>query len=132
MGDSIIIDSDVLIDFLRKKPDVVKWFEDNKNKYDFTTTIVNVFELYTGAFKSFNSGDEIKKVSEFLKTMDIFDLTLDCAKEAGKQRANLEKQGNPLESRDILIGAIAITNNLLLKTNNKKHFERIEGLKLAD
>jgi tRNA(fMet)-specific endonuclease VapC len=32
---------------------------------------------------------------------------------------------------DIMIAAIALTNNLLLITNNTKHFQRIKNLKLA-
>ena len=31
---------------------------------------------------------------------------------------------------DILIGATAISNNLTLLTNNTRHFERMQGLKL--
>jgi len=42
--------------------------------------------------------------------------------------AYLKKQGNLIEDADILMASIAVVENLVLITNNIKHFERIEGL----
>jgi tRNA(fMet)-specific endonuclease VapC len=42
--------------------------------------------------------------------------------------AYLKKQGNLIEDADILMASIAIVEDLVLITNNIKHFERIEGL----
>ncbi|MBW1715144.1 MAG: hypothetical protein JRJ77_04850 [Deltaproteobacteria bacterium] len=42
--------------------------------------------------------------------------------------ACLKKQGNLIEDADILMASIAIVEDLVLITNNIKHFERIEGL----
>ena len=132
MENTIIVDSDITIDFFRKNPEIVKWFKENENKFTFATTIINVFELYTGSYKSFNSEEKIKELEDFLMTVKIFYLTLDCAKEAARLRTNLEKSGSIIDIRDLIIGSIAVTNNFPLKTNNKKHFSRIEGLKLVE
>ena len=61
----------------------------------------------------------------------ILPFTKQTSKEAGKQLALLSDEGQQIEFRDILIGANAITERTLLKTNNKKHFSRIKGLELA-
>lgn len=43
----------------------------------------------------------------------------------------LKQQNKMIKFRDIFIAATCIVNNLPLKTFNKKHFERIEGLKFV-
>ena len=58
-------------------------------------------------------------------------LSIESADEGGKQKAILEKKGNIVEFRDILIGSVALMEGFSLKTNNMKHFERIEGLRLV-
>jgi predicted nucleic acid-binding protein len=40
------------------------------------------------------------------------------------------KEGNLIEDADILMAATAIVEELVLITNNIKHFERIKGLKI--
>jgi predicted nucleic acid-binding protein len=47
----------------------------------------------------------------------------------GMLKADLEKIGIRLDDFDLAIAACALANNLILVTNNTKHFERIEGLK---
>ncbi len=39
---------------------------------------------------------------------------------------------NPLDDIDLLIAGIALANHLVLVTRNTRHFERINGLELAD
>lgn len=110
MGDTIIVDTDILVDLLRNNPIIIKWFEEKINKFEFATTIINLFELYVGAYKSVNKDKEIKDILDLIERFTILDFTIECAEEAGKQRAGLEKKGQILESRDILIGSIAIEN----------------------
>jgi predicted nucleic acid-binding protein len=42
----------------------------------------------------------------------------------------LRRQGITIGTSDLLIAGIAIEKNLQLITNNKKHFENIEGLEM--
>ena len=130
MEDTIVVDTDILVDLLRNNSNIIDWFNKNENNFVFATTIINIFELYVGAYKSQNKEKVLKDIDDIIKRFVILDLTIPCSEVAGKQRANLEKNGISIESRDILIGSIAVSNNLPLKTNNKKHFSRIEGLKL--
>ena len=46
--------------------------------------------------------------------------------------ADLRSAGQLIEDADILIAAIALTNDLTLVTNNTAHFSRIAGLQLED
>jgi len=131
MEDRICLDTDILIDLLRNKPEVVSWIKENESKYNFVTTIINAFELFAGAYKSFNPEKKLEDIQELIEKLEILNLSLETVQEAGKQNAMLGEKGIELDFRDIFVGTIALANKIALKTNNKKHFERIDGLKLA-
>ena len=48
----------------------------------------------------------------------------------GKKTAFLKKRGEIIEDMDIMIAATCISNNLILITSNKKHFQRVKGLEV--
>ncbi|MFA4955628.1 MAG: hypothetical protein WC556_01480 [Candidatus Methanoperedens sp.] len=50
----------------------------------------------------------------------------------GKIKVVLINKGDIIDDADIFIAACALTENAILVTNNEKHFERIEGLKLEN
>lgn len=131
MENTVSLDTDILIDILRNDPETIEWFKKNIDNYSFSTSVINLFELYTGAYKSVDADKKIKDIEELSQKLIIIDLKHKDSHLAGKIKALLEEKGMILETRDILIGSIALSNNLHLKTNNKKHFSRIEGLKLV-
>lgn len=49
-----------------------------------------------------------------------------------RQKAMLKTKGNLIDDFDLLIGATAIFNNIILATRNTKDFERIDGIKLIN
>ena len=130
MEDTLCIDTDILADLLRKKENAIKWFKDNEDNSQLATTTINIFELYYGSYRSANPEGSIDAVNNLLKSLTILTLDSKSAQEAGKQLARLTSEGNIIDFKDILIGAIALKSDYSLKTNNRKDFERIDGLKL--
>ncbi len=55
-----------------------------------------------------------------------------CLKVFAQIKTHLKKQGQIVDSFDLLIAATAIANEMVLVTHNTKHFERIEGIILED
>jgi tRNA(fMet)-specific endonuclease VapC len=49
-----------------------------------------------------------------------------------KEKARLRKAGQPVDDFDLLIGATAISNSLILITNNVDHLGRMKGIKIED
>ncbi|MDA8077755.1 MAG: hypothetical protein M0Z79_02340 [Nitrospiraceae bacterium] len=47
-------------------------------------------------------------------------------------RASLAKEGKPIGSMDMLIGAHAVSLGVTLVTNNTREFKQIRHLKVAD
>ena len=49
-----------------------------------------------------------------------------------KEKARLTKEGNIIDDFDLLIGSTAIVNDMILVTNNEKHFERLNNIKVEN
>ena len=60
--------------------------------------------------------------------MPIFNLLSIYAKE----KARLKKSGKILDDFDLLIGATAIANNLILVTENEKHLARMSKINIEN
>ncbi len=134
MGDleyrKICIDSDYLIDVLRKKPETlkeIKKFELEANL--LATTVINSFELYYGAYKT-KSQKHVKLVDELLTNLIVLEWKREFSELAGKIRADLEAQGSVIDFRDIFIGVISLKNDYFLLTRNISYFKRIPNLKI--
>ncbi len=127
----ILIDTSSLIDFLRNNTK-------NKELFDFIylgnikgyLSSITLFELYLGCFRSNNPTAEIEKVDKIKSWFEIVEISDQISFEAAKIISNLEKLGKPIEIRDLLIGACAISKALPLLTQNKKHFQNINNIKL--
>ncbi|BDB98452.1 type II toxin-antitoxin system VapC family toxin [Saccharolobus caldissimus] len=123
------LDSDILIDFLRGKESAVKYVESIIKSSRLATTVINAFELYYGAYK-YNR--DVKKLNEFLQSMEILPFTLDEARKAAEIEANLERRGEVIGLKDVLISSIAISNNCIIVTGNVKHFNKIHDAKVEN
>ncbi len=49
----------------------------------------------------------------------------------GRERGRLRYSGKTVGDFDLLIAASALRHDLTLLTNNRRHFEQIEGLRLV-
>ena len=48
------------------------------------------------------------------------------------EKSRLRKIGNIIDEFDLLIGVTAVYNNMILVTNNTKHFQRIKNINIED
>ena len=94
------------------------------------TSAINAFELYRGAYKSQNQEKNLASVKGLLNSLHILNTDEDSMEVAGKITANLERTGNMMDIRDLLIASIALVNGFGILTNNIKHFNKIKYLKV--
>ncbi len=71
-------------------------------------------------------------IQRFLIPFEIVNFDEKAAMEYGKIKAKLRKIGNIIRELDIQIASIAISNNLILVTNNIKEFAKIENLEFEN
>lgn len=92
---------------------------------------ITVAELKYGVENS-NRPDKNRKVlEEFQDRFSIIPI-FSCLDIYAKEKARLRKSGNILDDFDLLIGASAVFNELVLVTKNTSDFSRIIGVSLED
>jgi predicted nucleic acid-binding protein len=125
------IDSDILIYYLKNHPKIVERFI-NAELDEISTTIINYTELLFGAYKSAKSVENLTRIRQFLDSFTIVQFDKNSAEIFAQLKALLQKNGNNVADMDLLIASICLANNLILVTNNTRHFEKIPDLKLEN
>lgn len=93
---------------------------------------ITVFELRFGAENIENSKKSHKAVDRFIQGLSIIPI-YGCEKKYAEEKVRLRKNGTPMHDEfDLLIAITAIENKLTLVTDNVKHFENFEDLKIEN
>ncbi|RJS84933.1 type II toxin-antitoxin system VapC family toxin [Methanophagales archaeon] len=129
--DGLIVDTDILIDLLRKKDYAVSLIRKLEDEVELATSAINTFELYRGAYKSRNQEKNLASVKGLLNSLCILNTDEDSMEIAGKIIASLERDGNMMDIRDLLIASIALVNGFGILTNNVRHFNKIKHLRVV-
>jgi tRNA(fMet)-specific endonuclease VapC len=100
-------------------------------KYLLDTNIISYYEIISG-LQSIDANKRINEFDKFCKLIDIINLNKSSILASCKIYASLKKSGRLIDDIDILIAGIALSNNLVMVTDNTDHFERIAGLKVKN
>jgi len=129
-----LFDTDCLSNILKKAPSplLIKKLEPLPKGLQFTTSI-NVSEIYFGAYRSRNQEKILKAYEDkVFPNVNILPFDTDSGKIYGRLKALLEKRGLSKSEPDLRIAAIAIQHDMILVTENKRHFMNIPGLNMED
>ena len=124
----MLLDSDVLIDYLRGREPVRTILQELFPAGRLRTNVVSQFELLAGSRQDAQG----RAVTELLAVLKILALDTESAALAGKLKRDLAAAGNDIGMADCLIAGIALANDLPLLTRNRQHFERVPGLRLVE
>ena len=124
-----LIDSDWVIDCLNGIHRVARRF-DELQPYGVGISIVSTAELFDGVYGSMDPEREELVLSEFLSHLEVVRLDEDVCRIFAMERRRLRAVGTPIGDMDLFIGATAIRHGLTLLTNNRRHFERLQGLSI--
>ncbi|MCM1093907.1 MAG: type II toxin-antitoxin system VapC family toxin [Lachnospiraceae bacterium] len=92
---------------------------------------ITFVELIYGAECSNNPVEVHKIVENFCSDIEIVPMS-NSIYEFARQKAILRKEGNLIDDFDLLIASCAIANDMVLVTDNTKHFDRISSVKLQN
>ena len=126
-----LLDTDIVIYSLKGHSAVKKNLERNLHAA-LKISIVTLIELYYGAYKSQKVASNIGKIKRIEDAVEIIALGRESAEIFAMLKADLEKSGIPLDDFDLILAACALSHDLVLVTNNVKHFQRIQGLKFEN
>lgn len=123
----IVADTDVLIDFLAGHEPAAGRVAFELERGDLRTTVITRFELLAGA----KTVRQQSVVSDLLASVPPMSLDSGSADRAAEVRRALEKKGTPIGMADSLIAGIVLVAGGVLLTRNCRHFERVDGIRLA-
>lgn len=119
MASPLLLDTDVLIDYLRGQADAVAFL--GKTRRRLFVSAVTVAELHVGV----REGAERQVLDRFLGLMEVVAITPGIARQGGLWRRDYGKShGTGL--MDALIAASAEMSGCTLATLNEKHFPMLE------
>ena len=122
-----IADTDVLIDFLSASEPAAGHVRAELRNGNLATTVITRFELLSGA----RSTRVTRAIGELLESIRTLELDSRAADRAAMLRQSLEHKGSAIGMADSLIAGIVLSASGVLLTRNRRHFERVDGLKLA-
>ena len=117
MGQRILIDTDILIDYYKGRLDLPE-----ENIYYIS--IITLYEYSRGTTRP----EEAKRLLE--ESFIVIPLNNQILLKSIEIWQSLKHKGILIDDRDLIIGASAITYNLELYTKNIEHFERLKEYNL--
>lgn len=127
-----MLDTNICSYVLRSRPPSVKARFDEAGPGALTVSTVVLAELLYGAARHPAAVAIRRKIGDLASRLDVVQWDEAAAEHYGAIRAALEKRGTPLGAMDMLIAAHARSRGATLVSNDVRHFDRVEGLLVAN
>ena len=125
-----LIDTDWIIDHFNNVIETVAKLEELASQ-GVAISVVSLAELYEGVYYSRDMAKSQKLLNEFLAPdLNVLGIDENVCRVFGQQRGKLRKEKKLINDFDLLIASTALHYNLIVLSNNRKHFEKTEGLKI--
>lgn len=126
-----MLDTSICVYFLRGKLNLDKIINEKGLENCFISEIT-VFELKYGAENSYDPKKSHRAVDKFVKGLTIIPV-FGIVDQYANNKVLLRKNGAPMHDEfDLIIGVTALTNEMILVTDNIKDFRHIKNLKLEN
>jgi len=113
-----LLDTTVIIDCLRGRKEIVEFLTILASESPVVgCCAINIVEVYAGMKEN-----ERQVTKKFLDSLEYYEVTRNLAELAGKYKREYAEKGVTLSLSDVIIAAIAISNNLTLVTDNLRHY----------
>lgn len=126
-----LLDTNIAIYVIKRKP-IALLDVFNRHANQLAISSVTLAELMHGVEKSQYYAKNLANVEAFIARLQVLDYGQKAATHYGNIRTTLERQGKPIGINDLHIAAHARSEGLILVTNNKKEFVRVDGLRVEN
>lgn len=125
-----LLDTNICIFFIKGKYELDKKIAEAGEQNCFISEMT-VAEMKYGVENS-KTVEEMRKIVEaFISKFSVIPIynSLDIY---AKEKSRLKKQGLLIDDFDILIGATAVANGMIMVTNNTSHLSRLDNITIED
>ena len=127
----VCLDTSVLVSIIRKDERAIEKLKaEADNGAGVSTTIINLCELYAGAYGSNDPEKELERVKGIVSALRVLEMNEEASRKYGELVNSQSLRRNPIGDFDLMISCIAMEFGESLATRNSKHFARVPGLKL--
>ncbi|MDD3268370.1 MAG: type II toxin-antitoxin system VapC family toxin [Syntrophomonadaceae bacterium] len=127
-----MLDTNICIYIIKKKPAAVFRVFQSLKPGDVCISSVSYAELQYGVYKSQDQVRNRIALLNFLAPIEILPFSDRAAAIYGEIRAALENRGQVIGPYDLLIAAHALSEKLVLVSNNTREFSRIPQLQIQN
>jgi len=124
-----LLDTDWVIDYFNNKEPTSSKIEELRDE-GIGISIISLAELYEGVLNSKSPESSENLLLEFISEVSVMELDEGICRIFGELRGKLRKKSLLIDDFDIVIASTAMYYEITLCTNNRKHYDRIEGLKV--
>ena len=126
-----LLDTNIVIYVLKRRPiEVLEIFNRNANRMAISS--ITLAELIYGAEKSQHVDKNLEAIEEFISHLEVLSYDAKASQHYGQIKTGLEKKGQLIGENDLHIAAHAISQGLILISNNLKEFSRVPNLALEN
>jgi tRNA(fMet)-specific endonuclease VapC len=128
----VILDTSVLIEAERRKFEI-DTFTENKEEEAFGLSVISVAELLHGVHRADSTRRRLRRSAYVEKVIELFPIyafETSVARIYAELWSDLSKKGVQIGAHDLIIGLTALSLGFAVATYNRRHFDRIEGLKI--
>ena len=128
----VILDTSVLIEAERRESEIQQ-FAESREEEVFGLSVISVAELLHGVHRADSIKRRLKRsayVGKVIQLFPIYNFEISIARIYAQLWSDMSKRGIQIGAHDLIIGSTALSLGFSVVTFNKRHFERIEGLKI--
>lgn len=127
MGGQLLVDTDILIDYLRGHPKAIRFVTESAD--DIVVSAMSVAELFAGV-RGEAQEPEQRALQGFLELFAILPVTATVAKTGGIYRRDYGPS-HGVGLADAIIAATAVAAEATLQTLNVRHYPMFPGIEPA-
>lgn len=126
-----LCDSDWMIDFIEGRQPAIQLLGP-LFRQGMGISLISVGEIFDGILYGRDPVAGEQDLDDALQLVSVLTLDLDIVRRFGDIRGRLRLTGKLIPDNDLLIAATALRYDLTLVTRNRRHFDRIPGLRLHE
>ena len=125
-----VLDTSFLVDLIRGEEEALDALARIEEEYrDLFTTVVNLLELFRGAYLSEKREENISKVMEIVGNLGAIAITWNTYPIYGTLSVALKEKGIAANESDVVIAALTLETDGIIVTRDQ-HFRNIPGLEV--
>jgi len=124
----VLVDTSILIDYYRKSDKSKSiWVNLVRQGHTFAVSAITKYEIYSGATEN-----QLAFWNNVFRSMTILPFDEACVDSAVLINAVLKRKRKQIGIADLFIAATAMSHQLPIATLNRKHFERVDDLRILN